>query len=124
LLESDLLTIMQATTNGTLEETEVKFRDGYAACVIMASDGYPEHYEKGFELDIPDEVSNMVFVAGAKLEDGKLLTNGGRVLGCSGIGKSLEEAIANAYKVVEKVHFDNQYYRHDIGQRALKAIKN
>jgi phosphoribosylamine--glycine ligase len=121
LLDSDLLTIMQATTYGTLEETEVKFKDGYAACVIMASDGYPEHYEKGYEIAIPEEVSNMVFVAGAKLEDGRLLTNGGRVLGCSGIGKSLEEAIANAYKVVDKVHFDNQYYRHDIGQRALKA---
>ena len=94
LLDSDLLTIMQATTYGTLEETEVKFKDSYAACVIMASDGYPEHYEKGYEIAIPEEVSNMVFVAGAKLEDGRLLTNGGRVLGCSGIGKSLEEAIA------------------------------
>ena len=124
LLDSDLLTIMQATTYGTLAETEVKFKDEYAACVIMASDGYPEHYEKGLELSIPEEVSDMVFVAGAKIEDGKLLTNGGRVLGCSGIGKSLEEAIANAYKVVDKVHFDNQYYRHDIGQRALKAKEN
>jgi len=122
LLDSDLLTIMKATTDGTLAETEVKFKDGYAACVIMASDGYPEHYEKGYEITIADEVSNMVFVAGAKLEDGKLLTNGGRVLGCSGIGKTLPEAIENAYKVVDKVHFDNEYYRHDIGQRALKAI--
>ena len=122
LLDSDLLTIMKATTEGTLAETEVKFKDGYAACVIMASDGYPEHYEKGYEITIADEVSNMVFVAGAKLEEGKLLTNGGRVLGCSGIGKTLPEAIENAYKVVDKVHFDNEYYRHDIGQRALKAI--
>ena len=124
LLESDLLTIMQATTNGTLAETEVKFMDGYAACVIMASDGYPEHYEKGYEITIPEEVSSMVFVAGAKLEDGKLLTNGGRVLGCSGTGKTLNEAIENAYKVTEKVHFDNQYYRHDIGKRALEAYKD
>ncbi|MBR5340401.1 MAG: phosphoribosylamine--glycine ligase [Erysipelotrichaceae bacterium] len=122
LLDSDLLTIMKATTEGTLAETEVKFKDGYAACVIMASDGYPEHYEKGYEITIADEVSNMVFVAGAKLEEGKLLTNGGRVLGCSGIGKTLPEAIENAYNVVDKVHFDNEYYRHDIGQRALKAI--
>ena len=122
LLDSDLLTIMKATTEGTLADTEVKFKDGYAACVIMASDGYPEHYEKGYEITIADEVSNMVFVAGAKLEEGKLLTNGGRVLGCSGIGKTLPEAIENAYKVVDKVHFDNEYYRHDIGQRALKAI--
>lgn len=123
LLDSDLLTIMQATTYGTLEETEVRFKDEYAACVIMASDGYPEHYEKGYEISIPEEVSNMVFVAGAKLSDGKLLTNGGRVLGCSGIGESLQAAIDHAYAVVEKVHFDNQYYRHDIGQRALKAKK-
>ena len=121
LLESDLLTVMKATTDGTLAETEVKFSDGYAACVIMASDGYPEHYEKGFEITIPDEVADKVFVAGAKLSDGKLVTSGGRVLGCSGTGATLPEAIKNAYAVVDKVHFDNQYYRHDIGQRALKA---
>ena len=124
LLESDLLTIMQATTDGTLAETDVRFMDGYAACVIMASDGYPEHYEKGYEISIDPEVENMVFVAGAKEEDGKLLTNGGRVLGCSGIGKTLPEALENAYKVVDKVHFDNEYYRHDIGHRALEAFKD
>ena len=123
LLESDLLTIMQATTNGTLAETEVKFMDGCAACVIMASDGYPEHYEKGYEITIPEEVADKVFVAGAKLVDGKLLTNGGRVLGCSGTGMNLQEAIDDAYEVVDKVHFDNEYYRHDIGQRALKAYE-
>ena len=124
LLESDLLTIMKATTDGTLAETEVKFMDSYAACVIMASDGYPEHYEKGYEISIDPEVENMVFVAGAKQEDGKLLSNGGRVLGCSGIGKTLPEALENAYKVVDKVHFDNEYYRHDIGRRALQAFKD
>lgn len=123
LLDSDLLTIMMATTNGTLAETEVKFKDAYAACVIMASDGYPEHYEKGYEISIDKSVEDMVFVAGAKLDNGKLLTNGGRVLGCSGIGKTLPEALENAYNVVNKVHFDNQYYRKDIGQRALKAYK-
>ena len=124
LLESDLFTIMKATTYGTLEETEVKFMDKNAVCVIMASDGYPEHYEKGFEISIPEEVADRVFVAGAKLDNGKLLTSGGRVLGCSGIGNTLPEAIENAYKVVEKVHFDNQYYRKDIGKRALKALEN
>ncbi len=123
LLESDLLTIMQATTNGTLDQVEVKFADKCAACVIMASNGYPEHYEKGFEITIPDEVKDKVFVAGAKLVDGKLVTSGGRVLGCSGIGNTLKEALDNAYAVVDKVHFDNEYYRHDIGQRALKAVK-
>ena len=124
LLESDLFTIMKATTYGTLEETEVKFMDKNAVCVIMASDGYPEHYEKGFEISIPEEVADRVFVAGAKLDNGKLLTSGGRVLGCSGIGDTLPEAIENAYKVVEKVRFDNQYYRKDIGKRALKALEN
>ena len=124
LLESDLFTIMKATTYGTLEETEVKFKDKNAVCVIMASEGYPEHYEKGFEISIPEEVADRVFVAGAKLDNGKLLTSGGRVLGCSGIGDTLPEAIENAYKVVEKVHFDNQYYRKDIGKRALKALEN
>ena len=123
LLESDLLTIMQATTNGTLADTEVKFADGCAACIIMASDGYPEHYEKGFEITIDESVKDKVFIAGAKLEDGKLLTNGGRVLGCSGRGKTLQEALDDAYRVVDKVHFDNQYYRHDIGKRALEALK-
>ena len=123
LLESDLLTIMMATTNGTLAETEVKFKDANACCVIMASDGYPEKYEKGYEITIPEEVADKVFVAGAKLVDGKLLTNGGRVLGCSGVGDTLPEAIKNAYDVVSKVHFDNQYFRKDIGARALKAYK-
>ena len=123
LLESDLLTIMLATTNGTLAQTEVKFMDKSAACVIMASDGYPEHYEKGYEIAIAEDAKDKVFVAGAKLVDGKLLTNGGRVLGCSGIGATLQEALDNAYAVVDKVHFDNEYYRHDIGQRALKAVK-
>ncbi|MBQ8996278.1 MAG: phosphoribosylamine--glycine ligase, partial [Oscillospiraceae bacterium] len=121
LLDSDLLTVMQATTDGTLAETEVKFKDANACCVIMASKGYPVSYEKGFPLVIEDEVRDKVFVAGAKLQDGVLLTNGGRVVGCSGVGASLQEAIENAYAVVDKVHFDNEYYRHDIGARALKA---
>ena len=123
LLESDLLTVMQATTNGTLEETEVKFGGGHACCVIMASEGYPSSYEKGFEMTIPDEIAPDVYVAGAKLADGKLLTNGGRVLGVTSVCDSLEEAIKASYKKVEKIHFDNKYYRHDIGQRALKAGK-
>ena len=123
LLDSDLLTIMKATTFGTLEETEVKFKDGYAACIIMASEGYPEHYEKGFEITIPDEVKDDVLIAGAKLQDGKLVTSGGRVLGCRATGATLQEALDNAYKVVDKVHFDNAFYRHDIGKRALKAFE-
>ena len=121
LLESDLLTVMQATTNGSLADTEVKFSQGHACCVIMASAGYPQSYEKGFEMTIPDDIAPDVYVAGAKTADGKLLTNGGRVLGVTSVCDSLEEAIKASYKKVEKIHFDNKYYRHDIGQRALAA---
>ena len=124
LLESDLLTIMQACRNGTLAETEVKFAKGSACCVIMASNGYPESYDKGFEITIPEEVAGHVYVAGAKLQDGKLLTNGGRVLGVTATAEDLKSAIAKAYERVENVHFDNAFYRRDIGQRALKALEN
>lgn len=121
LLESDLLTVMKATTNGTLSETEVKFSDKNACCVIMASNGYPQSYEKGFEMTIPAEIADSVYVAGAAEMDGKLVTNGGRVLGATTVSETLEDAVKDAYKLVEKIHFDNAYYRHDIGQKALKA---
>lgn len=121
LLESDLFEIMQAVTAGKLSETEVKFSTKNACCVIMASEGYPVKYEKGFELSIPDEIKDKVFVAGAKTENGKLLTNGGRVLGATEIADTLKDAVDGAYKLVEQIHFDNQYFRHDIGARALKA---
>ncbi len=123
LLDSDLLTVMQAVTDGTLKDTEVKFKDSHAACVVMASDGYPQSYESGFELKIEDDVKDSVFVAGAKIADDKLVTAGGRVLGVTAIGDSLEEAINNAYKNTEKVHFQNSYMRSDIGAKALKAYK-
>ena len=121
LLRSDLLTVMQATTNGTLAETPVEFADESACCVIMASKGYPQSYEKGFEITIPEEVAHQVYVAGAALKDGKLLTSGGRVLGVTAIGKTLRQAVDAAYKATETVHFDNAFYRRDIGARALKA---
>jgi phosphoribosylamine--glycine ligase len=123
LLESDLLTIMQATTNGTLAQTEVKFSNQHACCVVMASNGYPGKYETGFELNIPAGIANEVFVAGAKLEGEKLLTAGGRVLGATAVADTLEQAIESAYQKVKTIHFDNAFYRHDIGQRALKAGK-
>lgn len=119
LLESDLLTIMQATTNGTLKDTKVKFSKDCACCVIMASKGYPTHYEKGYEIIMEDK--DGVYVAGAKLENGRLLTNGGRVLGVTATAPTLKEAICKAYKKVETISFGNAYYRKDIGQRALKA---
>lgn len=121
LLESDLLTVMRAVTDETLADCEVKFSDKSACCVIMASEGYPVKYEKGYEITIPEEVENNVYVAGAKLENGKLLTNGGRVLGVTKIADTLEQAIALSYNAVEKVCFGNAYYRHDIGQKALKC---
>ena len=123
LLESDLLTVMQATTNGTLADTEVKFSNKNACCVIMASKGYPQSYEKGFEMNIPAEIEKNVYVAGASLKDGKLLTNGGRVLGATAIADTLPEAIKASYAMVEKISFNNAYYRHDIGARALAALE-
>ncbi len=121
LLESDLLTIMQAVTNETLSEAEVVFAEKSACCVIMASNGYPKSYEKGFEMTIPEEVSDNVYVAGAKLDGDKLLTNGGRVLGVTAIADTLKEAINNSYKMVDTIKFDNAYYRKDIGKKALEA---
>ena len=122
LLESDLLTVMQATTNGTLAETPVKFRDGSACCVIMASKGYPQAYDKGFAITVPEEVASHVYVAGAERKEGALLTNGGRVLGVTAVADTLETAIEQAYALTARVQFDNAFYRRDIGARALKAM--
>lgn len=121
LLESDLLTVMQATTNGTLAEQDVRFSDGSACCVIMASAGYPQSYEKGYEITIPEEQLANVYVAGAKTENGKLLTDGGRVLGVTATADSLEQAIQQAYEKVSTISFANAFYRKDIGKKALAA---
>ena len=123
LLESDLLTVMQATTNGTLAETEVKFADKHACCVIMASAGYPTSYKKGFEMSFTEEALAATFVAGAKLEEGKLVTSGGRVTGTTAIADSLEEAIKEAYRLSDGVKFEGAYRRSDIGQKALMALR-
>ena len=123
LLKSDLLTVMQATTAGKLAETKVEWKDGAACCVVVASEGYPGSYEKGKPLVIEDEVKDKVYVAGAAFKNGQLVTNGGRVLGCTDVAEDLPKAIEAAYKVVEKVHFDNAYCRKDIGAKALKALQ-
>ena len=123
LLESDLLTVMQATTNGTLAETEVKFSDKHACCVITASAGYPESYKKGFEITMTEEAAERTYVAGAKLDGGKLLTSGGRVVGTTAVADSLEEAVKEAYRLADGVKFENAYRRSDIGQRGLAAYK-
>ena len=121
LLESDLLTVMQATTNGTLADTEVCFSDKYACCVITASAGYPVSYKKGFEITMTPEAAAHTYVAGAKLENGKLLTSGGRVTGTTAVAGSLADAIREAYRLADGVQFENAYRRSDIGQRALQA---
>ena len=121
LLESDLLTVMKAVTEEKLSSTPVKFASKSACCVIMASGGYPLSYPKGFEITIPDEIKDKVYVAGAELRDGKVVTSGGRVLGAVEIADTLKEAVDGAYALVDKISFENAYYRHDIGQRALNA---
>ena len=123
LMESDLLTVMRACTDGTLAETEVKFSDKHACCVILASSGYPQSYKKGFEITMTEEAAAATFVAGGKLQDGKLVTSGGRVTGTTAIADSLEEAIREAYRLSDGVQFEGAYRRSDIGQRALQALK-
>ncbi len=123
LLESDLLTVMQATTNGTLADTEVKFADGHACCVITASAGYPENYQKGYEITMTPEAEAHTYVAGAKLDGGKLVTSGGRVTGTTAVADSLENAIKEAYRLADGVRFEGAYRRSDIGQRGLAAYK-
>ncbi len=121
LLESDLLTVMEAVADGTLAETEVKFADKSACCVIMASAGYPVSYKKGYEITISADVEAEVYVAGAALKDGKLLTSGGRVLGVTAVAEDLGAAIEKSYAAVKEISFENAFYRHDIGKRAMEA---
>ena len=124
LLESDLLTVMQATTNGTLADTEVRFSKKSACCVIKASAGYPVSYKKGFPLTMTQEAERHTYVAGAKLDDdGKLVTSGGRVTGTTAVADTLEEAIREAYRLSDGVQFENAYRRSDIGKRAMQALK-
>ena len=123
LLESDLLTVMQAVTEERLGDIEVKFSDGAACCVIMASGGYPTSYKKGFEVTIPADIADSVYVAGTALKDGGQVTSGGRVLGVTATADTLENAIKAAYEKTEKCSFEGAFYRHDIGAKALAARK-
>ena len=124
LLTSDLLEIMLAVRGGCLKEDMVRFKQGASCCVVLASDGYPKKYETGFAITMPELGANEdIYVAGARLADGKLLTSGGRVLGAVATADTLKEAIAHAYAVADKIHFENAYMRRDIGQRALMALK-
>lgn len=121
LLKTDLFEIMQAVTEERLADLNIEFSKGSAACVVMASNGYPKKYETGFEIHVSPDFKGELFVAGAKKENGKLLTSGGRVLGVTAVADSLKEAVSKAYEEVKKVSFENAYYRTDIGQRALRA---
>ena len=121
LLKTDLLTIMQAVENENLADLKVEWHEGAAACVILASGGYPGHYEKGKVMTFPETTPENVIVyhAGSKLADGKLVTNGGRVLGVTAMAPTLAEALKDAYAATETIDFEGKYMRHDIGQRAL-----
>ena len=124
LLQSDLLEIMLAVRGGCLNADMVRFKEGAACCVVLASEGYPKKYDTGFEIALPEVGRDeAVYVAGAKLQDGKLLTAGGRVLGAVATAPTLREAIGKAYALADKIHFENAYMRRDIGKRALAAIK-
>ena len=125
LLKTDLLTVMQAVENETLAGLNVEWSDGAAACVILASGGYPGHYEKGkpitFPASTPENVT--VYHAGDKLQGGKLVTSGGRVLGISATAPTLQTALADAYEAAETITFDGKFMRRDIGRRALAAME-
>ena len=123
LMESDLLDVMMATANGTLKDADVRFSDGAACCVIVASKGYPVKYESGFPMELPtDSADGFIYVAGAKRDGDKLLSAGGRVLGVTATADTLDKAIEKAYDRVGKVRFENGFYRKDIGARAMKAL--
>ena len=121
LMESDLLTVMQAVTNERLSETEVKFADKHACCVITASQGYPVKYRKGLPMTMTEEAAAHTYVAGAKLQDGALLTSGGRVTGTTAVADTLADAVEEAYYLARGVEFEGAYRRSDIGRRALAA---
>ena len=121
LLDSDLLKIMMAVTEGRLEDVDVKWKDLSSACVVAASGGYPGKYEKGKEITIGDTGDCSVYIAGAAEKDGKLVTSGGRVLSAVATASTLGEALSTAYKAMEHISFEGMEYRKDIGRRALEA---
>lgn len=125
LLKTDLLTIMQAVENETLGELDVEWSDGAAACVILASGGYPAHYEKGKPITLPAAFPENVtcYHAGDKLEGDTLVTSGGRVLGITAAAPTLRQALSDAYAAADTVSFEGKYLRHDIGRRALAALE-
>ena len=124
LLKSDLLTVMQAVTDGTLAQTPVEFSDGASCCVVLASDGYPKAYQTGFPISVSDEAAPHVFFAGARQADGRLVTAGGRVMGVTAVSGSLSGAVREAYRLAGQIGFANKYCRGDIGRKALAALED
>ena len=123
LLDSDLVAIMCACADGTLADVPIRWKDGAAVCVVLASGGYPGHYEKGQEihgLADAEAMGALVFHAGTAMKDGKLVTNGGRVLGVVGRGADISSAVDAAYAAATKISFKDAYYRKDIAHRALE----
>ncbi len=125
-MKNDIVDLFEACIDGTLDQVDLQFEDNAAVCVVLASDGYPEHYEKGFPIHglehFKDADGYYVFHAGSKFDaDGQIVTNGGRVLGVTATGKTLKEARSNAYKATEFITFDNKYMRHDIGKAIDEA---
>ncbi len=124
-MKNDIVDVFEACIDGTLDQIDLQFEDNAAVCVVLASDGYPVYYEKGFEIrgleNFKDKDGYYVFHAGTKTKDGRLVTNGGRVLGVTALGEDLKKARANAYEAVKLVEFDNKYYRHDIGKAIDEA---
>lgn len=124
-MKNDIIDVMEACADGTLDQIELEFEDNAAVCVMLASDGYPVSYKKGFEISgldsFKDKEGYYVFHSGTKFADGKVVTNGGRVLGVTALGKDLKEARANAYEATELISFDNKYMRHDIGKAIDEA---
>ena len=119
-MKNDIIDVMEACIDGKLDEIDLEFEDNAAVCVVLASDGYPVSYEKGFPIHgletFKDKEDYYVFHAGTKLQNGEVVTNGGRVLGVTAKGKDLVTARANAYKATEWITFENKYMRHDIGK--------
>lgn len=125
-LKTDIIDIFEAINNETLSELDIEWSEKACACVIMASGGYPKSYKKGVEitgLTLGQLDGVTVYHAGTKIENDKLVTSGGRVLGVTALGDSLADALKKSYEAVENIHFDNAHYRKDIGKRALEANK-
>ena len=124
-MKNDIIEVVEACIDGTLDQIDLQFEDNAAVCVVLASEGYPVKYEKGLEITgleaFEKEEGYYCFHAGTREENGKILTNGGRVLGITAKGKDLKEARANAYAATEWVQFDNKYMRHDIGKAIDEA---